>query len=159
MRRFEEVEEEFKKFPTVKTILPTRSDAQSAGYDFHSKERFVLHAGESHIFWTDVCATMFFDNVLHIYARSGLGCKHGIVPKNCVGVIDASYYHNPSNGGNIGVCLVNNGDTDITVEEGDKISQGVFSRYLITDDDGHHMSFLAGESSSKREGGFGSSGR
>ena len=95
-----------------------------------------------------------------IYARSGLGCKHGIVLKNGTGVIDASYYGNSSNFGNCGICLVNNGNEPYDIHIGDKIAQGIFLRYLITDEDKYHMAFLDGrEESSKRTGGFGSSGR
>ena len=71
MRKFEEVRDEFKVFPNVETKLPERSDSRSAGYDLHSKEDYVLQPGESHTFWTDVCATMFFDNVLMIGGVSG----------------------------------------------------------------------------------------
>jgi len=155
MRKFEEVREEFKVFPNVETRLPERSDSRSAGYDLHSKEDYVLQPGESHVFWTDVCATMFFDNVMFIFARSGLGCKKGIVPRNCTGIIDASYYGNSTNFGNIGVCLVNNGDEPFEVKIGDRISQCVFTRYLIVDDD----RFLSQkENGSERSGGFGSTG-
>lgn len=156
MRKFEEVREEFKVFPNVETKLPERSDSRSAGYDLHSKEDYVLRPGKSHTFWTDVCATMFFDNVLMIYARSGLGCKNGVVPRNCVGVVDASYYGNPGNGGNIGVCLVNNGDEPFEVKVGDRIGQCIFLRYLVVDDD----RFLSQkENATERSGGFGSTGR
>ena len=153
MRKFEEVRDEFKVFPNVETKLPERSDSRSAGYDLRSKEDYVLQPGESHTFWTDVCATMFFDNVLMIYARSGLGCKNGVVPRNCTGIVDSSYFGNSSNGGNIGVCLVNNGDE---VKVGDRISQCVFLRYLIVDDD----RFLSQKVDKvERAGGFGSTGR
>ena len=99
MRKFEEVRDEFKVFPNVETKLPERSDSRSAGYDLHSKEDYVLQPGESHTFWTDVCATMFFDNVLMIYARSGLGCKKDVVPRKCTGIVDSAYFGRPSNGG------------------------------------------------------------
>ena len=39
-----------------------------------------------------------------IFARSGLGVKHGIVPANCVGVIDSDYR------GEVKVALQNHGD-------------------------------------------------
>ena len=156
MRRFEEVGKEFRAFPNVETKLPERSDSRSAGYDLRSKEDYVLQPGESHTFWTDICATMFFDNVLMIYARSGLGCKKGVVPRNCTGVVDSSYFGNSSNGGNIGVCLVNNGDEPFEVKADDRIAQGVFLRYLVVDDD----RFLSQkESATERSGGFGSTGR
>ena len=156
MRKFEEVRDEFKVFPNVETKLPERSDSRSAGYDIHSKEDYVLQPGESHTFWTDVCATMFFDNVLMIYARSGLGCKKGVVPRNCTGIVDSSYFGNSSNGGNIGVCLVNNGDEPFEVKVGDRIGQCVFLRYLIVDDD-RFLSKKTGKV--ERTGRFGSTGR
>ena len=99
---------------------------------------------------------MFFDNVLMIFARSGLGCKNGIVPRNCVGVIDADFFGNPQNDGGVGICLVNNGDTIVEIKTGDKIAQGIFSRYMIVDDD----KFLNQKTDKiERVGGFGSSGR
>lgn len=156
MRKFEEVREEFKKFPEVETKLPQRGSSKSAGYDFYSKENFTLWPGDSHIFWTDVKAAMFFDNVLMIFARSGMGCKSGIVPRNCVGIIDADFYNNPENNGGIGICLVNNSTKSFDVKVGDKIAQGIFVRYAIVDGDPFASSQKTGVD---RVGGFGSTGR
>lgn len=52
-----------------------------------------------------------------VFARSGLGIKHGIAPANCVGVIDSDYR------GEIMVGLQNSGDSDYTVSPGDRIAQ------------------------------------
>lgn len=155
MRKFEEVKEEFKKFPKVKTRLPERADSMSAGYDFYSKESFDILPGESHLTFTDVKATMFFDNVLEMYTRSGNGCKRGVILRNNVGIVDASYYSNEDNDGNIGVCLCNTGTEPFHVEIGDRIAQGIFTRYLITDDD----KFMNYKENSERAGGFGSTGK
>ncbi len=156
MRKFEVVKNEHMVFPNEETILPKRSDRYSAGYDFYSKENYTLDPGCSHIFWTDVKVKMFFDNVLMVFARSGIGVKFGVTPRNNVGVIDYSYYGNENNDGNIGICLCNNGMAPFNVEIGDRIAQGVFTRYLITDDD----SCLSQDEDVKaRSGGFGSSGR
>lgn len=57
------------------------------------------------------------DYVALVFARSGLGIKHGIAPANCVGVIDSDYR------GEILVGLQNAGDTDFTVQPGDRIAQ------------------------------------
>ena len=57
------------------------------------------------------------DYVALVYARSGLGIKHGIAPANCVGVIDSDYR------GEIMVGLQNAGDTDYTVQPADRIAQ------------------------------------
>jgi len=57
------------------------------------------------------------DYVALVYARSGLGVKHGVAPANCVGVIDSDYR------GEIIVGLQNSGESDYTVQPGDRIAQ------------------------------------
>ncbi len=52
-----------------------------------------------------------------IFARSGLGIKHGVAPANCVGVIDSDYR------GEILVGLQNLGGVDYTIQPGDRIAQ------------------------------------
>ncbi len=84
-----------------------------------------------------------------VYARSGLGCKFGIAPANCVGVIDSDYR------GEITVCLQNNGTEPYTVQEGDRIAQLLFAPVL-------HAQFEVCDSLSETErgaGGFGSTGK
>ena len=156
MRKFEVVKNESLKFPAVETKLPERADNRSAGYDFYSKEEKVLMPGDFHTFWTDVKVLMYYDNELELHTRSGNGCKKGLVLRNGTGIIDPSYYGNISNDGNIGICLVNMGKDPVFIAEGDRIAQGIFHRYLITDDD----KFLTEKNNSvQRMGGFGSSGK
>jgi len=57
------------------------------------------------------------DYVALVYARSGLGIKHGVAPANCVGVIDSDYR------GEIMVGLQNSGESSYTVQPGDRIAQ------------------------------------
>ena len=52
-----------------------------------------------------------------VFARSGLGIKHGIALSNGVGVIDSDYR------GEIRVGLTNLSDTPYTVRPGDRIAQ------------------------------------
>ena len=52
-----------------------------------------------------------------IFARSGLGVRYGIVPSNCVGVIDSDYR------GEIMVGLYNSGESEYTVQPADRIAQ------------------------------------
>lgn len=89
LRGFEEVESQFLKHENETTILPVRGDKGSAGYDFYSKETVTIQPGESHLFWTDVCAYMQEDEVLLIHVRSSIGIKKGLKLKNTTGVIDA----------------------------------------------------------------------
>lgn len=60
-----------------------------------------------------------------IFARSGLGTKHGLVPRNCVGVIDSDYQ------GEILVTLVNSGRDTQTVKFGDRIAQMLITEAII----------------------------
>ena len=57
------------------------------------------------------------DYVALVFARSGLGIKQGVCLSNGVGVIDSDYR------GEIGVGLVNLGQSDYTVRPGDRIAQ------------------------------------
>ena len=52
-----------------------------------------------------------------VFARSGLGVKHGISPSNCVGVIDSDYR------GEVRVGLTNFSDEPYTIQPGDRIAQ------------------------------------
>lgn len=128
--------------------LPVRSDPRSAGYDFYSPIDIVIPPNESRLFFTDVKAYMEDDEVLMLYVRSSMGKKH-VVIANGSGIIDSSYYNNPDNDGNIGFRLLNHGKEDYVIHRGDRIGQGIFGKYLITDDDA---------ASGERRGGFGSTG-
>ena len=57
------------------------------------------------------------DYVALVFARSGLGIKHGVAPANCVGVIDSDYR------GEVMVGLQNSGSSDFTIQPGDRIAQ------------------------------------
>jgi len=57
------------------------------------------------------------DYVALLFARSGLGVRHGICLSNGVGVIDSDYR------GEISVGLVNLSDTPYTVRPGDRVAQ------------------------------------
>lgn len=153
-RCFEVVSDKFRKFPEEEIKLPKRADSQACGYDFYSLENVTINPGESYLFFTDVKAKMYFDNRLEINTRSGNGTKFKVILANTIGYIDASYYNNPTNDGNIGICLLNNGDKPFIVKKGDRIAQGCFSRYLITDDDEYRNS----KNKNTRLGGFGSTG-
>lgn len=55
--------------------------------------------------------------------RSGLALKHGITVLNTPGTIDADYR------GEIGVILVNLGQQEFVVNDGERIAQMVIARY------------------------------
>lgn len=57
--------------------------------------------------------------MLAVVTRSGLGLKKGVTMANSFGVIDADYR------GDIGLIVQNNGFEPFTVQQGDKIGQGI----------------------------------
>lgn len=146
-RFFEVVKDEHRK-NSGDIKLPTRSSEHSAGYDFYSPINAIIQPNESVMIWTDVKAYMYWDNALILIPRSSMG-KHPIMIANSVGLIDADYYSNKDNDGNIGFRLLNIGKTPYEIKVGDRIGQGIFVRYGTVDND---------NTTTKREGGFGSSG-
>lgn len=149
MSRYFEVVKDEHRTTDVEIKLPARSDRCSAGYDFYSPVNVTIMPNESKLFFTDVKACMNEDEVLMLYVRSSMGKAH-VVIANGTGIIDASYFNNPSNDGNIGFRLLNLGTEPYVINVGDRIGQGVFTKYLITDDD---------NANGDRTGGFGSSGK
>ena len=92
------------------------------------------------------------DEVLSIHIRSSLAVKRSLVLMNSVGIVDADYYNNEDNEGHIFIALWNRGHEDVVIEQGERIAQGIFQKYLTADGDeaGH---------GDVRRGGFGSTGR
>lgn len=87
------------------------------------------------------------DTYLELSVRSSCPLKYWLVLANGVGVIDADYYNNPDNEGEIFFQLINLSPVDIVLRKGDTIGQGIVKAYLTTAND------CAG---GQRVGGFGS---
>lgn len=138
------------QFP-VEIKLPTRADNRSSGYDFYLPKDLKLLPMQATIVWLDVKAYMKNDEEVLMFIRSSLAIKNGLMIRNCVGKIDASYYNNPDNDGNIGVSLINTTGITVELKAGERICQGTFYKYLTADND----EVL----SDVRTGGFGSSGK
>ncbi len=150
-RGFEIVENAFRKYPEVDIRLPKRGDSRSAGYDFYSPCDIVIQPNEKVLLFSDVKAYMQDDEVLMLYVRSSIGIKKGLVLSNGTGIIDSSYYNNPSNDGNIGIALHNTSDKVVEIKKGERVIQGIFMKYLTADED-----YVIHE---HRVGGIGSSNR
>ncbi len=80
--------------------------------------------------------------------RSGLALKYGITVLNSPGTIDADYR------GEIGVILVNLGQEDFVVRDGERIAQMVIARY----EQAEFVSVETLDKTERGEGGFGHSG-
>lgn len=151
IRGYEVVSEEYIKIKEVPTKLPVCTDQLSAGDDFYAKETVYLAPGKQHLFWTDIKAYMGENEVLTLAVRSSIGNKRNLMLANTVGIIDASYYNNKENDGNIGICLYNYGTRPERIDKGERIAQGVFLPFLMPD----QREALQ----TTRESGFGHSGK
>lgn len=129
-------------------VLPQCATQASAAYDFYSPIDAVIAPMQSVMIWTDVKAYFPADEVLLINVRSSMG-KQPVMLANTQGWIDADYYNNPDNDGNIGLRLFNLGSTPYAITRGERIGQGMFVQTLRAD---------SGDSLVKRQGGFGSTG-
>lgn len=136
IRGFEEVVKGQRKVFTEKddaVIMPQRGTQHSAGYDLFAVRDLELLPGEGAFFWTDVKAYMQEDEVFEIYPRSSFGIKRNLRIKNTVGIIDSDYYSNTDNDGNIGIFLWNFGDRNQYIKKGEAVAQGIFKKFLVSD--------------------------
>ncbi|EEJ71149.1 dUTP diphosphatase [Lactobacillus ultunensis DSM 16047] len=84
---------------------------------------------------TGLKAYMPEDEVLILANRSSNTFKKNLALPNGIGVIDADYYNNPNNEGEIFVQMINYGVRPLHIKKGERIAQGIFIKYLKTDDD------------------------
>jgi len=134
--------------PTAK--LPERITGGSVGYDIAAclNEPVLIKPGATHMIGSGLAIALEQGYAAFIYARSGLGIKHGMIPANCVGVIDSDYR------GEIIVGLKNTSDESFTVKNGDRIAQMVISKVVLPE-----LVLIADlEKTQRGEGGFGSTG-
>lgn len=115
--------------------LPTRGSIHSAGYDIYAYDNYEIEPKQSVLIRTGVKAYMPSDEYLDLRVRSSLGIKRQLMLATGASVIDADYYNNPDNEGEIMVVLYNYGDTTQTIEAGEHIVQGIFSNYWLVDND------------------------
>lgn len=100
--------------------LPFYATPGSAAMDLHAciDDSVVIPPNARRVIPTGLAIALpSAEYVALVFARSGLGIKHGIAPANCVGVIDSDYR------GEIMVGLQNSGDSDFTIQPGDRIAQ------------------------------------
>lgn len=147
--------------------LPERSTKNSAGYDFFCQEDIkipssyvkfidsdtgvITSSTTPSIVKTGIKSYMMDDEVLYLFNRSSNPVKRNLVLANSVGVIDSDYYNNEDNEGEIGFLFYNLSDKDVVIKKGDKIGQGVFSKFLKIDEEGSVLGL--------RKGGIGSTGK
>lgn len=106
--------------------LPQYSTEQSAGLDLRASinEPITLAPGEHRLIPTGLKIALPAGTEAQVRPRSGLAYKHGITVLNSPGTIDADYR------GDVGVILINHGKEPFVIENGERIAQLVFARYV-----------------------------
>ncbi len=134
--------------------MPIRKTKFSAGYDIEAAEDCIIpvfEAGQKPtLVKTGLKVYMADDEVFMLYNRSSNPGKKGLVLANSVGVIDKDYYGNPDNDGHVMFAFYNIKSEPVEIKKGDVIGQGIFQKYLTTDDD---------SAEGARIGGFGSTSK
>lgn len=105
--------------------LPAYATEGSAGMDLRASldEPVVLHPMERRLIPTGLRIELPVGYEAQIRPRSGLALKQGITVLNTPGTIDADYR------GEIGVILINLGNADFVVNDGERICQMVIARH------------------------------
>ena len=107
--------------------MPEYATAGSAGADLRAylpEGPVTLKPGERRLIPTGLFVELPEGVEAQVRARSGLSIKHGIGLVNGVGTVDSDYR------GEWNVPLINWGQEEYTIHNGDRIAQVVFSRYI-----------------------------
>jgi dUTP pyrophosphatase len=124
-----------------------RATAGAAGFDLYSTETAVVGIGCRRLFGTGVRLEIDPGYVGLIRDRSGLALRQGLTV--LAGVIDSDFRLE------VGVLLLNTGDSPVTINSGDRIGQILFLPISV------EVEAAGGEVSYgfDRDGGFGSTGQ
>ncbi|MBK9421782.1 MAG: dUTP diphosphatase [Flavobacteriales bacterium] len=130
--------------------LPGYATGQSAGMDLRAniETAIVLTPGERRLIPTGLYMELPSGTEAQVRPRSGLAYKHGVTVLNSPGTIDADYR------GEVGVLLINLGNEDFEVKDGDRIAQMVVAAH-------HRVHFAENadlRASERGTGGFGHTG-
>ena len=105
------------------------------GYDFTNPEQVTIEPNKIVYVPTGIKARMYRNEALILANRSSNPKKKGLVLINGIGIIDADYYNNQDNEGEIAFAFMNITEEPVTIEAGDKLGQGFFIDYHMTEDD------------------------
>jgi dUTP pyrophosphatase len=131
--------------------LPEYSSPQAAGMDIRAflPSPLILKPFQRVLVPTGLFIELPAGTEAQIRPRSGLAVKHGITVLNSPGTIDSDYR------GEVRVILINLGDEDFILQDGDRICQMVVAKHENAD--WAEVDVLG--DTSRGEGGFGSTGK
>jgi len=126
----------------------------SSGFDLRANidGPITLKVGERVLIPTGLKFELPTNFEIQIRPRSGLAYKHGVTVLNTPGTIDADYR------GDVGVLLINHGDKDFVIQQGDRVAQGVIATVVGKTIVSLNKVETLTEETERGSGGFGSTG-
>lgn len=118
----------------------------SGEFDF-TKKMLRLSAGSRALIPTGLFTAIPEGYEIQVRPRSGLSLKKALTCANCVGTIDSDYRSE------IGVILINLGQEDVWIENGERIAQFVLNKVERID-----WNIVESLNKTERNGGFGHTG-
>lgn len=131
--------------------LPAYETAYAAGMDLRAfiDQPIILNPGARALIPTGLFVELPVGYEAQIRPRSGLALKHGITVLNAPGTIDADYR------GEIKVLLMNYGETDFTITNGERIAQMIVATHAtVSWEQTNTLTETA-----RGQGGYGSTGK
>ena len=125
---FEVVVDEKRKHKGVDIKLPQRATKSACAYAIYSPINIVIPVGCSVMIWTDVKVKLAGNQICVLNVLSSMR-KNNIVLDNNRGWLDADYYNNECNEGNIWINLFNFGKKPYEIKAGDRIAQAVIVKF------------------------------
>lgn len=131
-----------------RAMIPEYQTDGAAAFDLAILEDATVPAGGHALLRTGLVIGVPEDHVFHVYARSSLFKKYGLVLANGVGVIDSDYC-GPDD--EVLLSVWNPGDAEVRIPAATRVAQGiVFPRPRVR--------FVVSEATGSGRGGFGSTG-
>lgn len=132
-------------------VLPSYATEHAAGMDLVAciDAPIELQPHERALVPTGIAIALPPGYEAQVRGRSGLAMKHGIMPANGVGTIDADYR------GEVGAILLNTSNELFVIEPGMRVAQLVIARYETVEwDEAEEL-----DATTRGAGGFGSTGK
>lgn len=114
-----------RRIPEARDLpLPSRATEHAAGFDLRARVdgEWTVPPGGRVLVPTGIQIELPDGFEAQVRPRSGLALRHGVTMLNTPGTIDADYR------GEVGVVVVNHGDTPFVIRRGDRIAQLVVHR-------------------------------
>jgi dUTP pyrophosphatase len=132
-----------------RAVLPAYQSPGAAGFDLAILEDVVIPARAHALLRTGLGVGVPADHVFHVYPRSSLFPKHGLLLANGVGVIDSDY-SGPDD--EVMISVWNARDAEVRLAAGTRVAQGIILPRP-------RVEWVVADATGPTRGGFGSTGR